>query len=186
MFCPRCGQEQHSNDTRFCSRCGFLMVGMLDVIKNGGLPRTMLDKHDPNAVSPRRRGLKQGGLLFLSGGIIVPVLGVLTSMLNLEGYLAGLAAILTFVAGFLRMVYALVFQSGVPTLEDEGIVDILKKDLLGTTSVQKALPPQQSDPVSGIYAPPSGNWRETADLQPASVIEETTKTLDKKTFPQNN
>ncbi len=28
MFCPQCSQEQISEDTRFCSRCGFLMTGV--------------------------------------------------------------------------------------------------------------------------------------------------------------
>jgi hypothetical protein len=33
MFCPQCGHQQVSNDTRFCSRCGLplsLLTGLLD------------------------------------------------------------------------------------------------------------------------------------------------------------
>lgn len=185
MYCPRCGQEQVNEDTRFCSRCGFLMEGMIEVVSNGGLPQEVLDKKHPEAMSPRRRGLKQGGLLFLSGGVIVPILGVLTAMMNGEGYVVGIAAILTFLAGILRMIYALVFQSGVPTLENESIVDTYKKDLLGKTASEneKALPPQQTEPIPDSYqAPNAGNWRATEDLQPTSVTEETTRTLNKKTF----
>lgn len=117
------------------------MDGMSEIIDHGGLPEAILEKRDPNAISPRRRGLKQGGLLFLSGFVIVPVLGIFTAMFNGEGFLVGLAAILTFLAGFIRMIYALVFQSGIPTLEDEGMVETLKNDLLGRASAQKALPP---------------------------------------------
>ena len=184
MYCPRCSQEQPNIDIKFCSRCGFLMTGIADVVANGGLPKEVIDQKNPQAMSPRRRGLKQGGLLFLSGGVIVPILGILTAMMNGEGYVVGIAAILTFLAGLLRMIYALVFQSGVPTLENESIVDTYKKDLLGKTADEneKALPPKQSEPISVDYDPPSGNWRETGDFQPVSVTEDTTKTLNKKTF----
>jgi hypothetical protein len=158
------------------------MTGLSEIVKQGGLPKEILEQHDPNAISPRRRGLKQGGLMFLSGILIVPILGILTSMVNGEGYFVGIAAILTFLGGIIRMIYALVFESGVPTLENEGLVENLKKDLLGKQS-QKALPPQQTEPISTEYQPPAGHWRETADLQPTSITDNTTKTLKDKTFP---
>ena len=175
MYCPRCSQQQINGDTRFCSKCGFLMHGMSEIVANGGLPREILDRKHPKALSPRRRGLKQGGLLFLSGGVIVPVLGLLTEMMNGEGYIVGLAAILTFLAGFLRMLYALIFQSGIPTLEDEGIVETLKNDLIGRTGKEKALPAQQNEPIPFEYQVPVGNWRETADLQQTNTTKETKK-----------
>ncbi len=182
MYCPRCGQQQSLAELKFCSRCGFLMSGMSEVVSNGGLPKAIIGHTDPQAISPRRRGLKQGGLLFLSGTVIVPILGVFTAMVNGEGYVAGIAAILTFLAGFVRMLYALVFQSGVSTLENESLVDIMKDGFLSKKSQEKALPPQQSDLISTSFQPPAGHWRETADLQPGSVTEETTKTLNNKTF----
>lgn len=44
----------------------------------------------------------------------------------------------------------------------------------------QALPPQQSIPAS-VYAPPrAGTWRDTNDLDPASVTESTTRLLDKE------
>jgi len=47
-------------------------------------------------------------------------------------------------------------------------------------TAQGALPSAQSIPV-GIYAPPAaGSWRDTNDLQPASVTENTTRLLDEK------
>lgn len=183
MYCPRCGQQQQNNDTRFCSRCGFLMTGMLEVVDNGGLPKSIIDKHDPNAISPRRKGLMQGGKLMLSGFVIVPILGVLTAMMNGEGFVVGIAAILTFLAGFVRMIYALIFQSGTPTTAtNDGAVETIKQELIGKIKQDKALPPQQTEPITNVYQPPAGNWRETSDLQQTSVTEDTTKTLHKKTF----
>ncbi len=169
MYCPRCGEMRLKENTNFCSRCRFLLIGLDEVVANGGLPKEMLEKRDPNAVSPRRSGLKQGALLFLSGILIVPILGILTSMVNGEGYLVGIAAILTFLGGLLRMIYAL-FESGVPTLENTGLIPGLKKEFLGTKKSNKELPPQQTEPIADMFEPPvAGNWRETADLQTANV-----------------
>lgn len=179
MFCPRCGQRQVNEETKFCSRCGFLMQGMLEVVGQGGLPKEILERRDPEAISPRRRGLKQGGLLFLSGGVIVPLIGLLTEMLNGDEVIIGIAAILTFLGGFLRMVYALIFQSGVPTLENEGIVQTFQKDLLGKTAKQKELPPQQTEPATTFHPPTPGNWKETNDLESRTMTENATKPLER-------
>ncbi len=36
MFCPRCSQEQVSEETKFCSRCGFSLSLVAEVLTNGG------------------------------------------------------------------------------------------------------------------------------------------------------
>ncbi len=180
MYCPRCGQQQASEETRFCSRCRFLMQGMRDVIENGGLPRDIVDQADPYASSPRKRGLKQGGLLMLSSMILVPLVAMLTLIIDAEPFAIAITAIITFWGGFLRIVYALLFQSGVPTTQDLSFVESVRRDLTGKTGTPQALPPQQSEPIPGSYAPPAGEWKETNELQPTSVTEETTRTLDQR------
>lgn len=35
MFCPRCGHQQFSKDTRFCSRCGLALGLVTDLLGNG-------------------------------------------------------------------------------------------------------------------------------------------------------
>ena len=44
---------------------------------------------------------------------------------------------------------------------------------------QQALPPQQSIPASMYGMPQPGNWRDTNDLEPSSVTENTTRHLEK-------
>jgi hypothetical protein len=44
---------------------------------------------------------------------------------------------------------------------------------------QSVLPPQQTMPASAYTAPRPGKWRETNELQPTSVIEETTRLLNR-------
>lgn len=177
MFCPRCGQEQISEETRFCSRCGFLMTGVAELIAKGGALPQYLGK--PKGVSPRKKGLKQGGKLFLSGALIVPLLAIIiVGILNFEGYLVGIAALITFLGGILRMIYALLFESNDPaeqTLEEE--VYQTAQTLLNKKQDAKSLPPQSAS-ASSYIPPAAGNWRETNDLNKVpSVTEHTTKHL---------
>ena len=184
MFCPQCGQEQINRDTRFCSRCGFLMTGVEKLISTGGaLPEYLALSEGQTKMSARKRGLRQGALMFFSGIVIVPLLGILTAIMNGEGYIAGAAAIILFVGGFLRMIFALLFETSdpaQPTLEDD-IAKVSTK-LFNKKSEQNALPPGQSIPASDYAPPKPANWRETDDLTPQSVTEETTNLLDPEQY----
>ena len=180
MFCPRCGQEQVNDETRFCSRCGFLMSGVSELIVNDGvIPEKHMRVKDAKN-SPKKRGIKQGAMLFMSGVLIVPLLGIIiVGILNFEGYIVGIAALLTFLGGILRMLYALLLESGNPnenTLEEN--VQATSQKFLYKQKNKNALPPEQSIPASAYVPPTAGNWRDTSDLEPSSVTENTTKLLE--------
>ncbi len=180
MFCPRCGQEQINNETRFCSRCGFLMTGVTELIDNQGIIPEKYVKLKDARNSPKKRGIKQGAMLFLSGALIVPLLGIIVvGILNFEGYVVGIAALLTFLGGILRMLYALLLESGNPddnTLEENVLATGQK--FLTKQKNKNALPPDQSIPASAYVPPATGNWRDSSDLEPSSVTENTTKLLE--------
>jgi uncharacterized membrane protein YvbJ len=74
MFCPVCSQEQVNDEVRFCSRCGFLLTGVSQIIANGGAFPQISNNNDPNAISPRKKGIKQGALLLFLSFIVVPLL----------------------------------------------------------------------------------------------------------------
>ena|SRR5215203_17461 len=178
VYCPRCGQEQVSPDIRFCSRCGFLMTGMPEIVINGGIPQH-LTSNAQKPPTPRRRGLKQGGAWFLFGVVLVPLLGILSQLLHFKEEIAGLAAIIFFIGGIVRMLFALIFESGNPserTLE-ETVLQTAQK-LLKKNPQAGALPPSQSIPTDAYAPPRQANWRDTNDLQPSSVTDNTTKLLD--------
>ncbi|HSK71915.1 MAG TPA: zinc ribbon domain-containing protein [Pyrinomonadaceae bacterium] len=181
MFCPRCGQEQISDETRFCSRCGFTMTGVVELIASGGALPQYLASNKPKGMLPRKKGLKQGAMLFFSGILLVPLLAIIVvGILEFEGYLVGIVALLTFLGGILRMIFALLFESSDPsekTLEEN--VYESAQTLLNKKQEAKGLPPQQSIPTSAYVPPTAGNWRDTNDLQnPSSVTEETTRLLE--------
>ena len=179
VFCPRCGQEQISSETRFCSRCGFLMNGLSEIVLNGGVSQ-QLEPAGPKPITPRRKGLKQGGGWFLFGVIFVPILGILSNILRFNDDIVGLAAVIFFLGGIVRMLYALIFESGNPADKTlgENVVQTAQK-ILNKKPDANALPPQQSIPTSGYVPPAAGNWRDTNDLQHSSVTDSTTKLLEK-------
>jgi hypothetical protein len=180
MYCPRCGQEQISIETRFCSRCGFLMTGVGALISNDGNLDAFANAKPAKVETPRKRGLKQGLFIFLLTFLVVPIVTILTIWARAEPFGVVISAILLFVGGLLRMVYAWMFESnnpGEPTIEQS--VYQSAQNLLHKKQNQNALPPQQSIPVSSYVPPNQGNWRDTNDLEPSSVIDHTTKLLDK-------
>lgn len=68
-------------------------------------------------ISPRRKGVKQGALLMLIGAVLVPLLGVFSSFAPSRigvafEFFAAAAAILCFVGGPLRMLFAALFEEG--------------------------------------------------------------------------
>ncbi len=180
MYCPICGQQQVSEETRFCSRCGFLLTGIAQVVAKGGALPQFINSTDPKAMSPRKKGIKQGGILMLSSLIIVPLVALLSVALNIDPTLVAVVAILTFWGGLLRIIYAALFESTEPngkTLEENMLSSA--QTLLGKKKETEALPPHESISASDYMPPEKSNWRETNDLVQPSVTEGTTKLLEK-------
>jgi zinc-ribbon domain len=187
MHCPSCGQQQVSSDLRFCSRCGMPLTAVAEILANGGM-LPMINPQKPLMItSAKKRGLKQGGIMMLLGVFIVPVLGIVIGLL-LEGptELVGLAALFFFLGGFLRMIYAAIFEDGTPTFlsKNDTIIPVSQMNL-GGIPVANALPPPQSIPVNNTYQAPNqnplyapGNWRSTTDLLNKDGSEKATQMLD--------
>jgi hypothetical protein len=165
---------------RFCSRCGFPLEGAMVLLSHGGaLPHYQLPQGE-KTISPRRKGVKQGVSLILIGAVLVPLLAVLASFAPGRigtpfEFFAAAAAILCFVGGPLRMLFAAIFEEGAPT----------NHLVAPPFYAQPAIPPQRAR-VSAL-PPPAVNpatapWRrpETAEIQqPPSVTDHTTRLLDK-------
>ena|SRR2546425_403880 len=184
MYCPQCGQQQVSEVVRFCSRCGFPLEGVIHLLASGGTLPVYQAAEGRREMSARRKGVRQGASLMLVGAILVPLLGVLDGFArgpSLLDVLVPLAAILFFVGGPLRMLYAALFEEGAAP-----------RTILSASSY---VPPQfQSPPLQGraaLLSPgtanPATGWRSrpnTAELvHPPSVTENTTRLLDDQHKP---
>src|SRR3989442_15405720 len=113
MHCPQCGQQQVADVVRFCSRCGFPLDGVMHLLATGGTLPVDQFEEGSREISPRKKGVRQGAALLLSGAVLVPLLAVLDKYtgLNLEIFTA-LAAVILFIGGPFRMVYAGPFEGG--------------------------------------------------------------------------
>ena len=178
MFCPSCGQQQVSNETRFCSRCGFLLSDIAEVVANKGISPYKTPGRARKKDSPRKRGLKQGGMIMLVGCLlVVPVISILMPFLNFPVFVVPIAAVLSFMGGLLRMIYAWMFEEKEEFAFEQ---DYPNQNIIGDKTSNNALPPPQSIPVSD-FVPPPGSWQTTNNLvQPPSVTEHTTKILKKE------
>lgn len=177
MYCPQCGQQQISAETRFCSKCGLPLNLIAKVVAGGGsLPQLEQINQKSNLLT-RSAGLKFGLAWFLVlTFLITPILAVL----DLDNAVA-FTAILGFIGGILIMVFSLMFLQNKPKgVFDQNTMQFpdINPNFLRANANKNALPPQQSVPVSDYVHPVAGSWRSnTEDLQPTSVTEETTKLL---------
>ena len=177
MHCPQCGQQQVSEVTRFCSRCGFPLEGVSHLLARGGMLPVLPAEPviGTGEISPRRKGVKQGALIFLLGVLIVPAMGVLYGFSDfaLFSFLAALAAVVLFIGGPLRMLYAALFEQGAPRpLYPSTVVNYAPSALQPPPRVN-ALPPAPANPAGGWRRP---NTAELADRP--SVTENTTRLLN--------
>jgi hypothetical protein len=118
--------------------------------------------------------------MFLLTFLFVPLAGMISLALNVEPIAAGITAVFFFIGGLLRMAYAVMFESGdpgVPTLEEKALAGI--SALRSSPPTHGSLPPQRAEPIVAFVPPTSGNWRDTNDLEPTSVTENTTRLLER-------
>lgn len=174
MFCPQCGQQQISAETRFCSRCGLPLNLVADVVAHGGtLPEIEQLYSGKRKLFSRRNGLFFSLLWFL---FFVLILAPFWGIVEVEE-LALISAVVGIFGGLIIMLSSFFFLNNNPKnqIESKG-VKYGQRNLSGNRN-QNALPPQQTYPVSDYVQPQAGSWRSTEDLQPTSVTEGTTKLL---------
>jgi hypothetical protein len=140
-------------------------------------------------ISPRKRGVKQGAILFLLGMIITPLLAIIADGGNFPEEIAAAAAVICFLGGPLRMLYAAIFEEGQKTAPPAFTVAptpvapayMPPGQPLFTPAPPAALPPQQPGPI------PTSAWRSPHSTQeivptpPHSVTEHTTRIFNRDT-----
>lgn len=172
MHCPACGQQQVSNETKFCSRCGMPLSVVAEVVSYGGYLPQLTELNNKTTIFTRKNGVAFSiiwCLFFLL--IMTPIFGIA----NIEE-LAGASAIIGIFGGLIMLIASLIFLKK-PFVSYSLPVQQAPAHLYGQQS-HAALPPQQSIPAQQYATPQAGNWRDTNDLQPTSVTESTTRLLN--------
>ncbi len=189
MFCPHCGQQQLSNDVRFCSRCGFALVAVNELLAHGGtLPGRTIEANNSKR-SARHEGARKGVLLFLIGIVLVPALLIIIGTGDPETFptlLIPLAAVICFLGGIMRLIYALLFEEGLPRelKAPQEQLFATAEQIAFRASAQRAAqlpPPQQATPVADYLRP---QVRTAEMVRPPSVTENTTTLFDKERDPR--
>lgn len=183
MYCPRCGQQQLSDQTKFCSRCGFQLGIVGDLLNNDGfLPQLAELANKKSTKLTRRNGLVFTLIWFLFFlFIMTPFWGIV----NVDE-LAGMSAIIAIFGGFILLMISLLVLKKPTTLPPHLQVDpgqFAQPASLYGTPAHHALPPQQSEQVSSYAPPAAGSWRapDTGEFaRPGSVTESTTKLLSRE------
>ena len=151
------------------------------MLANDGVMPSINDEPQEQTVSPRRKGISQGVLFILLGALIVPVLGVLYHYFRIFEPLVALSALLFFLGGFVRILYAIFFEKGASGKKILTPAPDTSTEL-NSAARTAALPPAQSIPVSN-FTPRRVN---TAELVlPPSVTENTTRLLDEDKAARN-
>ena len=179
MHCPRCGQQQVSEDIKFCSRCGFPLGLVSEILAHGGFLPQLADLHKTKTWFTKKNGVMFSLFWFIFFlFIMTPFWGILD-----VDKMSGISAIIGIFGGLMWLIGSLVFLKS--SKQPQNISTAIPQNTFQTNSQiqgvpqQQALPPQQSIPVSN-YVPP-GSWRETNDLvELNSVTDETTRMLYNK------
>jgi hypothetical protein len=170
MHCPQCGQQQVSDELRYCKGCGFALGAVKELLTTGGISPSEIEG-GKSRWSPRRRGVRQGAILLFIAMCLLP----LAPLLGSGGEVLPLMFIM---AGLMRMLYARIFQEGAPPrISQVSMLPHAAANRVGqaSTASERALPPAQGVPVSDFQAS-RGITKEMAG--PPSVTEHTTKLLN--------
>lgn len=170
MYCPKCGQQQITENFNFCSRCGLPLNEVARWLE-GSANLTIREKETPlKPHSAKRKGIRRGAKLMFISGVLFPVF-------FLFGILVGAPALLfipffIFFVGLSRMLYSRIFGEEISSIKPEQT----EPSKLGSMLRNKSLPS-----VNGIWIKRTAERQfQTAELvKPPSITENTTTLLDK-------
>ena len=181
MYCPKCSQQQVSDEVRFCSRCGFQLSAVRELIARDGALEALEVRAMRRQLSPSLGGVRQGAWMMLASLPAALVVAFLAGVIDDELAVLLLLPIICFVAGFLRLLYAAFLTKSAPRAKGDGAqphVTSATPAQMGAAARSPALPPSHASPVAA-YSPPGVKTAEMA--QPPSVTENTTRLLDEET-----
>lgn len=174
MYCPQCSQPQISDEMRFCSRCGFPLGKVMQLVATGGDLGTPEAPKKPKR-SPTMRGVRLGTWIMLASLAFSLFVGFLAA-LEEDFVVLLLPAAVVFLVGFIRLFYA-VFVQDRRELQQKEVETNVVAELLGHApmNVRSQLGQPSNLPVETFTRP----IKTTAEVaQPPSVTENTTRFLD--------
>ena len=167
MFCPNCGQQQISDEMRFCSRCGLALSGLAEWLAGGAVPAKREDEAPLETWSPRRKGIRRAAKLMFFSGVLVPVFLVISLVVDEAGPL--ILPIVVFFVSLVMMLYARLFSDKTAPVKNQ-----TQTSALDPNPTRTSLPP-----ANNLLFTTAGRQQGTKEMaQPPSVTDHTTRLLD--------
>lgn len=168
MFCPKCAAEINSNETKFCSNCGFTIKSVRQIVIENGA--------NEGEISQFQKGLRLGAKLLLFALILLPVFQILGGFFPPDDGLVesspsstwfdffGNAVLIALtLSGIARIFYAFVFERSTKSNTSEsfrkpGVSDEEAVREISGRQVN-VLPSSQNVSISDF-----GKWKTTGEL----------------------
>jgi uncharacterized membrane protein YvbJ len=169
MYCPNCGQQQISDEMRFCSRCGLALSGLAEWLAGSRVPARREDETPVSAASPRRKGMRRAAKMMFFSAVLFPIFLVICLAID-EGAPMVIPIAIFFIA-LVLMLYARLFSDKTTPVANQ----VAQTSALNSTSARGSLPPAANIPMPGFGRQ---QVRTNELAQPSSVTENTTRLLD--------
>lgn len=165
MYCPNCGQQQISDEMRFCSRCGLALTGLAEWLAGGRIQRA--EQAQVPVRSPRRKHIRRAAKVMFLSGVLFPIFLAMSLAIDEGGPM-----FIPFFVFFVSLVWMLYARLFIPTsrVNDQA----QQTTVLGSMSARGSLPPATTTSIP--VGRPQVRTNELA--QPPSVTENTTRFLD--------
>jgi hypothetical protein len=180
MFCPQCSQQQVSDEMRFCSRCGFPLSTVRQLIASGGTFPGRDVEAQGSQVSKGLRGVRKGLWIMLASLPLLFVVAVLTAI-N-DGFAVFLLIpALCLVGGFARLLYG-AFLEERPSRVKRDVSQSHSAPVMPWQPAPDGRRPELSPPrIAPIERFTVQNKKTAEVVQPPSVTENTTRLLEEDT-----
>ena len=169
MYCPNCGQQQVSDEMRFCSRCGLGLTGLAEWLAGGTLSVRPAEQTQPPEPLPRRKHMRRASKLMFFSLAVLPVFILVCAAIEEGGPLI-LPFGLLFIS-LMWMLYARLFIDNTTP----AISQAAQQPAFASMPARGSLPPAVHNTIPNIGRQ---QVRTNELAQPRSVTEHTTRLLD--------
>ncbi len=186
MYCPKCNQQQISEEMRFCSRCGFPLAGVALLLNHNGMIPELPREPDQRLHPSRKKIITESAIFTIVAWAVVLFATFWFDTGGPFGDVAKIAALLFAILGLIGLIRFLYGFLLVKDVADPPARNAFPNPTAEGASVEApgrfALPPQQSISISDY--PRRANTKEMVP-QP-SVTENTTRLLDEQSTEQSD